>query len=161
MSIIFTEHWGREKTQAHILNLQHKHTPPPPSCKNEQIQWKQLTWLLIGADADRSFSFMECEGRRLDPANAIKMAYSTDSLLLMGIILLVHSTQTFTDRCQGLLSVLADTLFTVLVLRSLRHYLQAQSQGHHTNDCLAGRGAERGSTQQFPCKDKTAPSSVT
>ena len=104
---------------------------------------------------------MECEGRRLDPVNAIKMAYSTDSLLLMGIILLVRSTQTFTDVCQGLLSVLADTFFTVPVLRSLRHYPQAQSQGHHTVDCLAGRDVERGSTHQFPCKDKTVPSSVT
>ena len=31
------------------------------------------------------------------------------------------------------------------MLRSLRHYLQAQSQGHHTVDSLEGRGEERGS----------------
>ena len=31
------------------------------------------------------------------------------------------------------------------VLRSLRHYMRAQSQGHHTVDCLEGRGVERGS----------------
>ena len=147
------------KKQAHILNLQHKHTPPPPSCKNEKIQRKQLTWLLIGADADRSFSFKEFEGRRLDPVNAIKMAYSMNSLFLTDIIPLVSSTQTFTDVCQALLSVLADdTLFAVPVLRSLSHYLQAQSQGHHTIDRLGGgRGVEIGSTQQFPWKDKTAP----
>ena len=30
------------------------------------------------------------------------------------------------------------------VLRSLRHYLRAQSQGHHTIDRLEERGAERG-----------------
>ena len=28
------------------------------------------------------------------------------------------------------------------VLRSLRHYLQAQSQGHHSIDCLEERGKE-------------------
>ena len=32
------------------------------------------------------------------------------------------------------------------VLRSLRHYLQAQSQEHHTIDCLEERSVERGST---------------
>ncbi len=31
------------------------------------------------------------------------------------------------------------------VLRSLRHYLQAQSQGHHTTDRLEETGVERGS----------------
>jgi len=30
------------------------------------------------------------------------------------------------------------------VLRSLRHYLRAQSQGHHSIDHLDGRGVERG-----------------
>ena len=31
------------------------------------------------------------------------------------------------------------------LLRSLRYYLRAQSQGHHTIDCLEERGVERGS----------------
>ena len=30
------------------------------------------------------------------------------------------------------------------VLKSLRHYLRAQSQGHHTVDSLEERGVERG-----------------
>ena len=30
------------------------------------------------------------------------------------------------------------------VLRSLRHYMQTQSQGHHTTDHLEERGVERG-----------------
>ena len=34
------------------------------------------------------------------------------------------------------------------VLRSLRHYLQAQSQGHHTIDRLEERGVERGSASR-------------
>ena len=34
------------------------------------------------------------------------------------------------------------------VLKSLRHYLQAQSQGHHTIDRLDERGVERGSARQ-------------
>ena len=33
------------------------------------------------------------------------------------------------------------------VLRSLRHYQQAQSQGHHNVDCLQETGAERGSAR--------------
>ena len=34
------------------------------------------------------------------------------------------------------------------VLRSLRHYLRAQSQGHHTIDRLEERGVERGSARR-------------
>ena len=34
------------------------------------------------------------------------------------------------------------------VLRSLRHYLLAQSQGHHTIERLEERGVERGSAQR-------------
>ena len=34
------------------------------------------------------------------------------------------------------------------VLRSLRHYLLAQSQGHHTIDRLEERGVERGSARR-------------
>ena len=36
------------------------------------------------------------------------------------------------------------------VLRSLRHYLQAQSQGHHTIDHLEERGIERGLLGNLP-----------
>ena len=38
------------------------------------------------------------------------------------------------------------------VLRSLRHYMQAQSQGHHTTDCLVDRCTERDSTQRSSLK---------
>ena len=34
------------------------------------------------------------------------------------------------------------------VLRSLRHYLRAQSRGHHTSDRLEERGVERGSARR-------------
>ena len=34
------------------------------------------------------------------------------------------------------------------VLRSLRHYLHVQSQGHQTTDHLEERGMERGSTRR-------------
>ena len=34
------------------------------------------------------------------------------------------------------------------VLRSLKHYLRAQSQGHHTIDRLQERGVKRGSITQ-------------
>ena len=33
------------------------------------------------------------------------------------------------------------------MLRSLRHYMWEQSQGHHTSDCLEKRGVERGSAR--------------
>ena len=40
------------------------------------------------------------------------------------------------------------------VLRSLRHYLRAQSQGHHTSDRLEERGVERGSASRFSLKGR-------
>ena len=47
------------------------------------------------------------------------------------------------------------------VLRSLRHYLWAQSQGHHTIDHLEKRGTERGNPRRcFSWKDKRGPSSI-
>ena len=40
------------------------------------------------------------------------------------------------------------------VLRSLRHYLRAQSQGHHTIDRLEERGEERGSARRPSLKGR-------
>ena len=40
------------------------------------------------------------------------------------------------------------------VLRSLRHYLRAQSQGHHTIDCLEEKGVERGSARRSSLKGR-------
>ena len=40
------------------------------------------------------------------------------------------------------------------VLRSLRHYLRAQSQGHHTIDCLEEWVMERGSARQSSLKGR-------
>ena len=40
------------------------------------------------------------------------------------------------------------------VLRSLRHYLRAQSQGHHTVDRLEERGVERGSARRSSLKGR-------
>ena len=42
----------------------------------------------------------------------------------------------------------ANVLRSSEVLRSLRHYLLAQSQGHHSLNHLEERGIERGSVQQ-------------
>ena len=36
------------------------------------------------------------------------------------------------------------------VVRRLRHYLRAQSQGHHAIDCLVERGVERGALDDPP-----------
>ena len=44
------------------------------------------------------------------------------------------------------------------VLRSLRHYLRAQSQGHHTIDRLEERGVERGSVRRS--LDERGPPSI-
>ena len=40
------------------------------------------------------------------------------------------------------------------VLRSLRHYLRAKSQGHHTTDRLEERGFERGSARRSSLKGR-------
>ena len=40
------------------------------------------------------------------------------------------------------------------VLRSLRHYLRAQSQGHHTTDRLEERGVERGNARRSSLKGR-------
>ena len=40
------------------------------------------------------------------------------------------------------------------VLRSLRHYLRAQSQGHHAIDRLEERGVERGSARRSSLKGR-------
>ena len=40
------------------------------------------------------------------------------------------------------------------VLRNLRHYLQAQSRGHHTIDHLEERGVERGSARRSSLKGR-------
>ena len=40
------------------------------------------------------------------------------------------------------------------VLRSLRHYLRAQSQGHYTIDRIGERGVERGSARRSSLKGR-------
>ena len=40
------------------------------------------------------------------------------------------------------------------VVRRLRHYLRAQSQGHHTIDRLEERGVERGSARRSSLKGR-------
>ena len=45
-------------------------------------------------------------------------------------------------------------LGTSEVLRSLRHYLRAQNQGHHTIDRLEQRGVERGSARRSSLKGR-------
>ena len=48
----------------------------------------------------------------------------------------------------------AVTLVRPEVLRSLRHYLRAQSQGHYTIDRLEERGVERGSVRRSSLKGR-------
>ena len=46
-------------------------------------------------------------------------------------------------------------LFCCFTLReTLRHYLRAQSQGHHTIDCLEERDVERGSVRRSSFKER-------
>ena len=54
-----------------------------------------------------------------------------------------------TDRLAGKAALTSGLLLgRSEVLRSLRHYLSAQSQGHHTIDRLEERGVERGSARR-------------
>ena len=59
-----------------------------------------------------------------------------------------HAGMKGNDRADRLAGKAALTSGSLLgrseVLRSLRHYLRAQSQGHHTIDRLEKRGVERG-----------------
>ena len=66
-------------------------------------------------------------------------------LLLFSVCLSVAGKATLTS---GLLLERSE------VLRSLRHYLRAQSQGHHTTDRLEERGMERGSARRSSFKGR-------
>ena len=56
------------------------------------------------------------------------------------------------DRLAGKTLAMGSLLGRSEVLRSLRHQLQAQSQGHHTIDRLEERGVERGSSRRSSLK---------
>ena len=57
------------------------------------------------------------------------------------------------DRLAGKAALISGLLIERSeVLRNLRHYLRAQSQGHHTIDRLEERGVERGSARRFSLK---------
>ena len=64
------------------------------------------------------------------------------------------------DRAAGLAGKARATLTSGLllgrseVLRSLRHYLLSQSQGHHTIDRLEERGVERGIARRSSLKGR-------
>ena len=62
------------------------------------------------------------------------------------------------DRAERLASKATLTIGLLLrryeVLRSLRHYLQAQSQGHRIIDRLEERGVERGSARRSSLKGR-------
>ena len=72
------------------------------------------------------------------------------------------------DRAAGLAGRARATLTSGLilgrseVLRSLRHYLLSQSQGHHTIDRLEERGVEskEEALDYLPLKDERGPSSI-
>ena len=58
-----------------------------------------------------------------------------------------------TDRLVGKATLTSGLLLgRSEVLSSLRHYLRAQSQGHHTINRLEERGVERGSARRFLLK---------
>ena len=57
------------------------------------------------------------------------------------------------DRLAGKATLTSGLLLgTSEVLRSLRYYLRAQSQGHHTIYRLEERGVERGSAREGHCQ---------
>ena len=58
-----------------------------------------------------------------------------------------------TDRLAGKATLTSGLLLGKSeVMRNLRHYLRAQSRGHHTIDRLEERGVERGSTRRCSLK---------
>ena len=59
------------------------------------------------------------------------------------------------DRLEGKATLTSGLLLgRAELLRSLRHYLRAQSQGHHTIDLLEERGVERGSARRCSLKGR-------
>ena len=59
------------------------------------------------------------------------------------------------DRLAGKATFTSSLLFgRSEVLRSLRHYLRAQSQGRHTIDRMEERGVERGSARRSSLKGR-------
>ena len=61
------------------------------------------------------------------------------------------------DRLAGKAAIISGLrLGRSEVLRSLRHHLLAQSQGHHTIDRLEERGVERGSVRRSSLKGRSA-----
>ena len=58
------------------------------------------------------------------------------------------------DRLAGKATFTSGLLLGSEVLRSLRHYLRAQSQGRHTIDRLEERGVERGSARRSSLKGR-------
>ena len=59
------------------------------------------------------------------------------------------------DRLAGKATITSGLFLGIPeVLRSLRHYLQAQSQGHHNIDPLEERGVERGSARRSSLKGR-------
>ena len=59
------------------------------------------------------------------------------------------------DRLAGKTTITSGLLLgRPEVLRSLRHYLRAQSQGHHTIDRLEERGVGRGSARRSSLKGR-------
>ena len=59
------------------------------------------------------------------------------------------------DRLAGKVTITSGLLLgRYEVLRSLRHYLRVQSQGHHTTDRLEERGVERGSARRSSLKGR-------
>ena len=59
------------------------------------------------------------------------------------------------DRLAGKATITSGLLLgRYEVLRSLRHYLRVQSQGHHTIDRLEDRGVKRGSARRSSLKGR-------
>ena len=59
------------------------------------------------------------------------------------------------ERLAGKATLTSSLLFgRSEVLRSLKHYLRAQNQGHHTIDRLEERGVERGSARRSSLKGR-------
>ena len=77
---------------------------------------------------------------------------------LLWVYSLGHAGVKGNDRTDRLAEKAALTSGLLLgrsqVLRSLRHYLRAQSQGHQTIDRLEERGVERGSSKRFSLKGR-------
>ena len=107
---------------------------------------------LLGPDAEKRMCSLSC------PVMLKSVSEQSIGLRFVRVYCPRHAGEKGNDRADRLAGKAALTSALLLgrseVLRSLRHYLRAQSQGHHTTDRLEERSVERRSARRSSLKGR-------